>query len=237
MTAIILAAGVGRRFGSALEDRPKGLLEVGGETLIGRLVRQLRAAGVQHIVVVVGFGGTHVEAAFSGEDGIEFLRNPDFKRGAILSLFTARAYLEQPVLVMDADVYGPDAMIARLVGSRHPNCFLLDPRSEASGEEQMLMVRGSRVLDIARIPRGTYDSLGESVGFLKLDAAAAKRLLELLSERVEQGDVDLEHEEVYPQLLRDVDVGFELVDDLAWTEVDFPEDLERARRLAVGVEG
>lgn len=236
MTAIILAAGVGRRFGSALEDRPKGLLEVGGETLIGRLVRQLRAAGVRHIVVVVGFGGAHVEAAFAGEEGIEFLRNPDFKRGAILSLFTARAYLERPVLVMDADVYGPDAMIARLVASGHSNCFLLDPRSEASGEEQMLMVRGSRVLDIARIPRGTYDSLGESVGFLKLGAPAAKRLLELLSERVEQGDVDLEHEEVYPQLLRDVEVGFELVDDLAWTEVDFPEDLERARRLAVGVE-
>lgn len=235
-TAIILAAGVGRRFGTALDDRPKGLLEVGGETLLARLVRQLRLVGVTKIVVVGGFGIEHVAAAFEGDDGIRLLTNPDFRRGAILSLYTAREFLDRPVLVMDADVFGPDEMIARLVQSPHESCFLLDPRSEASGEEQMLMVRGGYVRDIARIPRGEYDRLGESVGFLKLATGASPLLRELLAERVERGEVDLEHEEVYPDLLARVEVGFELVDDLSWTEVDFPEDLERARRIAAGTE-
>ena len=235
-TAIILAAGVGRRFGSALEDRPKALLEVAGETLLGRLIRQLRQAGVEEIVVVVGFGGRHVEALFEGDADVTILHNPDFTRGAILSLFTARAYLDRSVLVMDADVFGPDEMIRRLVSSPHASCFLLDPRSEASGEEQMLMVQGQRVRDIARIPRGSYDRLGESVGFLKVATEAAPRLRELLAERVEAGDVDLEHEEVYPKFLSEVEVGFERVDDLSWTEIDFPEDLERAREIAARVE-
>lgn len=234
--AIILAAGVGKRFGAALEDLPKGLLEVGGESLIGRLVRQLRLVGVPEIVIVVGFGGEHVENAFGGEADITILRNPDFTRGAILSLYTAREWLDRDVLVMDADVFGPDEMIARIVGSSHRSCFLLDPRSAASGEEQMLMVRGDRVCDIARIPRGTYDRLGESVGFLKLEPGAAKLLRSLLAERVDAGDIDLEHEEVYPQLLAQAEVSFELVDDLSWTEIDFPEDLERARRIAAGAE-
>lgn len=235
-TAIILAAGVGRRFGSALEDRPKALLEVAGETLLGRLIRQLRQAGVEEIVVVVGFGGRHVEALFEGDADVTILHNPDFTRGAILSLFTARAYLDRSVLVMDADVFGPDEMIRRLVSSPHASCFLLDPRSEATGEEQMLMVQGQRVRDIARIPRGSYDRLGESVGFLKVATEAAPRLRELLAERVEAGDVDLEHEEVYPKFLSEVEVGFERVDDLSWTEIDFPEDLERAREIAARVE-
>lgn len=234
--AIILAAGVGKRFGTANESLPKGLLEVGGETLIGRLVRQLRGSGVTEIVLVVGFGGEHIEQRFEDEPGITILHNPDFTRGAILSLYTAREWLERPSIVMDADVFGPDEMIARMVRSRHPSCFLLDPSSAATGEEQMLMVRGDRVIDIARIPRGEYDRLGESVGFLKLDATAGKRLRELLAERVDQGDIDLEHEEVYPALLSRVEVGFELVDDLAWTEIDFPEDLERARRMGAGVD-
>ena len=235
-TAIILAAGVGRRFGSALEDRPKALLEVAGETLLGRLIRQLRLAGIDEIVVVVGFGKQHVEGLLGADPDVTILHNPDFTRGAILSLFTARAYLDRSVLVMDADVFGPDEMIGRLVASRHDSCFLLDPRSEASGEEQMLMVQDERVRDIARIPRGSYDRIGESVGFLKVDPPAATRLRELLAERVDAGEIDLEHEEVYPQLLSEVEVGFELVDDLSWTEIDFPEDLERARRLAAGVE-
>lgn len=229
-TAIILAAGVGRRFGAALAERPKALLEVAGETLLSRLVRQLRGAGVEEIVVVGGFGIEHLRDALDEE--VTILLNPDYRRGAILSLHTARAFLDRPVLVMDADVFGPDEMITRLVDSPNGNCFLLDGTASATGEEQMLHARGARVWDIARNPRGDYDLLGESVGFLKVTAEAAPVLLELLEARVQAGEIDLEHEEVYPDFLARVVTGFERVDDLEWTEVDFPEDLQRARSLA-----
>jgi len=234
-TAIILAAGVGKRFGGVLVDLPKGLLEVGGETLLGRLLRQLRVAGVDRATIVVGHGGDRVVEALSGASdtpALEFVRNPDYRRGAILSLWCARERLSGPAIVMDADVWGPDAMIARLVASPHASCFLLDARSESTGEEQMLMVRDGRVLDIARRPRGAWDLLGESVGFLKLSGEAARTLRDLLGERVGRDEVDLEHEEVYPDLMRRVPIGFERADDLDWTEIDFPADLERARSFA-----
>lgn len=235
ITAIILAAGVGRRFGAGADDRPKALLEVGGETLLGRLVAQLRRAGVDRIVVVVGHRAELVERALGLADDLTIVRNPEFRRGAILSLWSARDFLTGPVVVMDADVFLPFAMLERLLRSGNESCFLLDGRAEASGEEQMLMVRGARVVDIARVPRGGYDLLGESVGFLKLAAPGSALLRELLAVRVARGEHDLEHEEVYPELLARVVVGFERVDDLDWTEVDFPSDLERARTLARGL--
>ncbi|HEY8516813.1 MAG TPA: phosphocholine cytidylyltransferase family protein [Candidatus Binatia bacterium] len=233
-TAIILAAGVGRRFGEASLDQPKALLEVAGESLIERLIAQLQRCGVTRVVVVVGYRAELMEQRLGKLPGVTLLRNSDYERGAILSLWTARDHLAGEVLVMDADVWLPDAMMERLVRSPHPSCFLLDGRSQATGEEQMLMVRGGRVIDISRRPRGEYDLLGESVGFLKLDASASAVLRELLEQRVARGDKDLEHEEVYPELLRRVEVGFERVDDLDWTEIDFPEDLERARTIARG---
>jgi len=235
LDAIILAAGVGKRFGGELADRPKGLLEVGGESLLARLLRQLRAAGVERATVVVGHGGDRIVEALGSAleaPAVEFVHNPDYRRGAILSLWCARDRLSGPSLVMDADVWGPDEMIGRLVRSPHASCFLLDGRSEPSGEEQMLMVREGRVLDIARRPRGEWDLLGESIGFLKLSGEAARTLRDLLRERVERGEVDLEHEEVYPELMKRVAIGFERADDLDWTEVDFPDDLERARSFA-----
>ena len=53
--AIILAAGIGMRMVPINSLMPKPLLEVRGEVLIERIIRQLRARGVRDITVVVGF--------------------------------------------------------------------------------------------------------------------------------------------------------------------------------------
>src|SRR5205814_542512 len=115
------------------------------------------------------------------------LSNPRFHEGAILSLWTARELLDGPVLVMDADVLCASAMIARLVESPNWNCFLLDAGVEVTGEEQMLLVRGERVLDIVRGGAPGYELAGESVGFLKLSAGAARVLRRLPAVRVAPG--------------------------------------------------
>ena len=130
--AIILAAGVGKRFGGELADLPKGLLEVDGESLIARLLRQLRATGIVRSTVVIGHAGDRIEESLerSGDArGVEFVRNPDYRRGAILSVWCARERLSGPALVMDADVWGPDAMLSRLVQSPHASCSGQCPNS------------------------------------------------------------------------------------------------------------
>lgn len=53
--AVILAAGYGMRMVPINMETPKGLLEVEGEPLIERLIRQLHAVKVKEIYVVVGF--------------------------------------------------------------------------------------------------------------------------------------------------------------------------------------
>ena len=53
--AIILAAGFGMRMVPISMEIPKGLLEVHGEPLIERTIRQLHEAGIREIYVVVGF--------------------------------------------------------------------------------------------------------------------------------------------------------------------------------------
>jgi phosphatidylglycerophosphate synthase len=73
-------------------------------------------------------------------------------------------------------------------------------------------------------------AFGESVGFLKLSREAAGVLGELLEQKVQQGEVEIEHEQVYPELFQRVPVGFERMEGLAWTEIDTPEDLQRAEQ-------
>jgi len=233
VTAVILAAGVGKRLLGRSGGKPKCLIEIAGRSLLHRLLDALATAGVDEAVVVTGFRDDLVRAALGAQPpglAVRCLTNPRYREGAILSLWAAREWLDRDVLVMDADVLCPPAMLERLVRSTHPNCFLLDAAQENTGEEQMLLVRDGHVRNIVRGGAPGYELTGESIGFLRLSAEAARLLRQLLERRVEAGDTGIEHEEVYPDLLARVDVGFERVDGLPWIEIDFPDDVTRAER-------
>lgn len=53
--AVIMAAGTASRFAPLSYERPKALIEVKGEVLIERQIRQLQEAGIHEIIVVVGY--------------------------------------------------------------------------------------------------------------------------------------------------------------------------------------
>src|SRR5207253_8349434 len=112
-----------------------------------------------------------------------------------------------------------------------------DASVENTGEEQMLLTTDGRVRDIVRGGAPGYQLAGESVGFLKLSAEAARLLRDLLAERVARGDTGIEHEEVYPDLLARVPVGFERVDGMPWREIDIPENIAHAPRAVQSLSG
>ena len=75
--AIILAAGFGMRMVPINLSTPKAFLEVNGEKLIERTIRQLKEVGVQDITVVVGFMKDSFEYLID-EYGVELVYNPNF---------------------------------------------------------------------------------------------------------------------------------------------------------------
>lgn len=233
MKAIILAAGVGKRFKEVTDHRPKCLIEVQGKTLLERALSALGVAGIREVIVVIGYRGEMIQKHIGSSCGnvqVRYVNNPQYTKGAILSLWSAREEFNDDILIMDADVLFPVALISRLVQSPHANCFLLDGSSENTGEEQMLLTRGGRVLNIVRGGSGDFDVVGESVGFLKVSRTDAPLLRSILDDFMTQGRDTIEHEEAFPVFLAQQVVGFERVDDLPWIEIDFPADLEQAER-------
>ena len=77
--AVILAAGFGMRMVPINTETPKGLLQVHGERLIDRLIRQLHQALIRDIRVVVGFLKEQYEYLID-EFGVELVVNPDYTR-------------------------------------------------------------------------------------------------------------------------------------------------------------
>jgi NDP-sugar pyrophosphorylase family protein len=58
-----LAAGTGTRFGALCQEVPKALLPCAGDTLVGRLIDTLLAAGIDEIRVGIGWKGRHIRRA------------------------------------------------------------------------------------------------------------------------------------------------------------------------------
>ncbi|HEX9285530.1 MAG TPA: NTP transferase domain-containing protein, partial [Nitrospirales bacterium] len=63
MKAVILAAGVGKRLGVEMGNRPKCLIEIGGWSLLLRYLDALLDVGVKTVVLVVGHRQEMIRAA------------------------------------------------------------------------------------------------------------------------------------------------------------------------------
>lgn len=232
MRAIVLVAGVGWRLKPHTETTPKCLMELGGESLLRRYLGAFAALGIDEAVLVVGHLKEQVMAdAARGPGGVEvrFVPNEQFTRGNILSLWSARHEFDDDLLIMDGDVLYPRELLARLIASPHSNAIAVDERFQDTGEEQKVVCEDGWVVEVTKKISGDSRIRGEAVGILRLSADAAEVLRGILEEFIETGKDSLEYEDTLRELAAEVPIGVVEVGDLPWIEIDFEEDLARAR--------
>ncbi|WP_374943553.1 nucleotidyltransferase family protein [Sphingomonas sp.] len=140
-TAMVMAAGLGKRMRPLTATRPKPLVEVAGKALIDHVLDRLRAAGVKRAVVNVHYLADALEAHLARQPpGLEIVISDE--RARLLEtgggLVHARALLgDDPIVVVNSDnlwIDGPVDAI-RLLAAR------FDP---AAMDALLLMVPLSR---------------------------------------------------------------------------------------------
>jgi choline kinase len=239
VTAIILAAGYGRRLGD-MHDGPKVLLEFEGRSLLERRLTALGACGVTSVSITIGYEGDRVKDAvrrIAAPLQVRFVENPRYREGSLLSLLAQDEVLQAggPVLVMDGDVLHDQRMIDRLLSAPGEVVLLVDPELEPGDEPVKVCFRGDTIVDFRKIPEFAHDRHGESVGFFRFSPHMAGRLVAQCAVRAEGEGGRLEYEEAIRDLILDDPTLFSAADvgDLPWTEIDFAEDVVRARDIIV----
>ncbi|HEY2417365.1 MAG TPA: phosphocholine cytidylyltransferase family protein [Steroidobacteraceae bacterium] len=239
MRAIILAAGRGSRLQqSAGGLSPKCLLQFGGMSLLERHLRMLRNAGVQEIVLALGFRHEMIERELdrlSWQPRPEIVLNARYELGSVLTVHCVANAMTRggDVLLMDADVLYDQRIVSALVSGPEPvNRLLIDRDFESGDEPVKLCVRNGVPIELRKqlAPGLEYDIIGESVGFFRFGASAARRLAALVAEYVEGGRSHMPHEEAVRDLLHERSEVFEVTDvtGAPWIEIDFPNDVARA---------
>jgi choline kinase len=239
MRAIILAAGRGLRLQPSNEQQlPKCLLRFADMSLLERHLRMLKNAGVDEVVLALGFRREIVEAELDRLDWRprpEVVVNERFDLGSVLTVHTTADAMTRggSVLLMDADVLYDERIMRALATDEGPiNRVLIDRDFEAGDEPVKLCVRDGVPVELRKQLAGDlrFDTIGESVGFFRFDETGARRLAALVAGYVDSGRAHMPHEEAVRDLLQERSQVFEVADVTGspWIEIDFPVDVTRA---------
>ena len=229
-TAVILAAGIGRRLGKLGENTPKGLLRIGGESLIRRSMATLENHGIENFVVVVGHLAHLYEKEFLNTK-VRLVYNRDFARsGSFYSLIHGLEVLETGALVLDSDIIFEPRSIEVLLKSTSEAAVLTSGETQ-SGDEVWARTTGDRLEELSKAIIGSgIDRMQEFTGIMRIGEPSIEEL-----RRLYRSDPGLwffeEYESAISALckIRRVDVVHQ--SNLRWAEVDNSEQLNRATRI------
>lgn len=234
--AVLLAAGVGKRFGAATKLTPKCLLPLpDGGTLLERYLNAFRVSGLRNVTIVVGHQQHLIRAACRKHGHglkIRFRTNRRYRLGSIVSLWTAQQDLLKGAVILDADVHFPADLLRKLREDRSEAAFLMDPRVQSTGEEMILQAdrRSGRIVKISKPLDPKLKPLGEATGIFKVSPKAGKKLAAILDRMVRRGTVNCEYEDAYCELMKSFPPACVPVGDVFWTEIDFPSDLAKIKK-------
>ena len=236
MRAIILAAGIARRLYPITLTRPKCLLEVSGQPLIDYQMKALQKVGVNKVTVVIGYLSemiiNHLNKNFSKME-INYVNNPHFSEtNTSYSLYLCKEELyKTDCLLMNADVLYPLDLIRRIRSDPRDNVLAVEVK--LCGEEEVKVVKGEdqRVIAIGKqLIEG--NSLGEFIGVAKFSRTFGRLFADSLTHLIRDGGKGEYFESALHPLLRNSKVYYSDISDLQCIEVDFIQDLEKAKEMA-----
>jgi choline kinase len=220
--AIILAAGMGMRLRHVVDDRPKGLIEIDGEPLVGRSIGLLRAAGIQRITIVAGFRTDLYSQFAAGQRDVQIVLNRDFDRtGSMASLDVAlEALPSRDVLVLESDIVY-EARALQVLSTPHGNATLVSGPTGA-GDEVWVCAEDDRLVAMSKARAELASAIGEFVGITRLSASAADAMRRVFHSFVSangHGRMDYETGALVA-IAQHCAVQTLLIDDLCWGEID-----------------
>lgn len=245
MKAIILAAGQGRRLNNETKDRPKCLIEIGGQTILSKIISAIREAGISDVSLVRGYKREKFDDITT-----RYYDNLDYKTTNMLfSLYIAKAELNDDCVISYSDIIYEPWVIKKLVNDKNDISLLVDVewRKHYEGrkhhpvkEAELVYMKDGRMVRFGK-DIAPEDAYGEFVGLLKLSKKGAEILYSQLKRLFNSDGKNRFHQaaSVRHAYLTDMfqelaERGFSLANvDIknGWHEIDTEEDLKRVKTL------
>jgi choline kinase len=208
---------------------PKCLLKINGKTILQHQIDILKKCGIENIVIVAGHNSENIERLYGKE--LKFIFNPfDGVSGMAMSLWLAKDDFDGDVLVIYSDVLFNENIVKKLLNCPGTVSLAVDKNS-VDMEAEKVKIKDDSIIEISKTEIAVDEADAEFIGLIKfrkdLKEVVGTELRVLAQDDINSYLIDL--------IRNIINKGIKIipcdVTDELWIDIDFPEDLEKAKGL------
>jgi len=230
--AVILAAGLGSRFGDITKYVPKGMIKVGTTPMIQSSIENLQKSGYSEILLVTGHCSEVYDNFVKRWSNVKTIKNPFYaKTGSLFSLYLAlsecRKFKFNNLTILESDIIYDGRILDSIPSS---NCMIIaEPKGFDIGDECWVQIEDDKITKISKDSKKIKNAKYEMIGITNVSMNSISSVNEyekMLSESLYLlSKNDLED---YENLITGMKSFTAIKTDLAWAEMDNAKHLEYA---------
>jgi 2-aminoethylphosphonate-pyruvate transaminase len=231
-TAIILAAGLGSRFGDITKYVPKGMIKVGKQPMIQTSIESILELGYDEIILVTGHCSSVYEEFCKKWKNVKIIKNPFYSStGSLFSLYLGlsetRSYPPMNITIFESDIIYDKNILVQMTAE---NCMVVStPRAAGLGDECWTQIEDGIITKITKDKNDCLNPTYEMVGITNIALGKIGQLANL--EKMINLSVDMLYENNqadYESMITEMNIFQPYVTDKLWAEMDNIKHLEEA---------
>ena len=230
-TAVIMAAGLGSRFGKMTETMPKGFIEVGGQSMVIRSIETLISCGINRIIIGTGYKKEAYEALKAKYPQIECVFSPRYaETNSMYTLYNCREVIgDDDFILLESDIIYSKNAITELQEDKHPDIMLITPVTKFQ-DQYYVEYDDDGTLTRCSTDKAEIEAKGELVGIHKLSSSFYHTMCAEY-EKIVAEKPKLGYEYQLLSMSQNVSPVYVLNDhDVSWYEIDDEQDLAFAEK-------
>ena len=228
-TAVIMAAGLGTRFGEQTELKPKGFIPFKGIPMVERSIQTLIDCGIKRIIIGTGYHKEYYEALAGKYPGIECVFSPRFaETNSMYTLWNCREAIgDESFILLESDLVFEKHAITGLIECPYDSAMLITPVTKFQDQYYVQMNEKCELINCS-VNKDEITPSGELVGIHKIGNYFYKILCSEYEMIVEQKPKLGYEFQLLDVSQRITPMNVLKLENLQWYEIDDEKDLKFA---------
>lgn len=231
--AVILAAGLGTRFGNLTEKMPKGFIPISGKPMIIRSIEALIRCGIEHIYIGTGYKNEMYESFRKLYPQVECCYSPRYaETNSMYTLYNMQKLVgNHDFILLESDIIYEDKAIISLMDNIHPTIMLITPITKFQDQYYVECDLAHNLVNCS-VFKDQITPCGELVGIHKIENRFYKLMCNNYQQFIEESP-KLGYEFQILRISKQIPVYVHKIDGLKWYEIDDVNDMEYAEKNIV----